>query len=154
MERTDGMILSCVLDPMEQINCCQITQPQTTISQNGYSLVSILWHAVLKSWSATTAHGSLSLNAPPHILSCAQISRRIVIHGLLLICRLLVSGSRGCAYCGNFSATWCWSSPVVTKVLPQPRLQPQALFSNYYCARCCILPALFSSVTVSLFQVV
>jgi len=46
MERTDGMILSCVLDPMEQINCCQITKPQTTISQNDYSLVSILWHVV------------------------------------------------------------------------------------------------------------
>ena len=156
MERTDGMILSCVLDPMEQINCCQITQPQTTFSQNGCICIHRCPFSGMLYWRAEVQPQHMVLFtecSPTHFVLCTNFTLHRDTWFIVDLSSAL-SGSCGCAFCGNCSTTWCWSSPVITEVLPQPRLQPQALFSNYYCARCCILPALFSSVTVSLFQVV
>lgn len=108
MERTDGVSLSCVLDQMEQMSWCQITQPQATISQRLRVVVFV--HSLaccIEELKRNHITWFFSLNAPPHILSCAQIPRCSVIHSVLLICSLLCQDLADVHIFGNCTATWC-----------------------------------------------
>lgn len=69
--------------------------------------LSILWHCCIEELKRNNITWFFSLNAPPHILSCAQIPRCSVIHSVLLICSLLCQDLADVHIFGNCTATWC-----------------------------------------------